>query len=223
MQAFYGDAISARLSRTPENFLIAQGAVLCRSGFQRYRGAELNLPDFSGLVEVYRPPEEVLADSFLASLNGKCVLDDHPTNDWVSSSNARFYCAGHCQNIRRGPNLPNGDVTVVGDLVITDQGLIDKIASGKRELSVGYTYELKPDSDGSYTMSDLIANHVAVVESGRAGSARILDHDLQAAGRACSCPRELARLAPSDDVKGINFAAAAKRFLGRNIMEVRNR
>ncbi len=47
-----------------------------------------------------------------------------------------------------------------------DESLINKIANGKRELSVGYTYELKPNGDGSYTMHDLVANHIAVCESG---------------------------------------------------------
>jgi hypothetical protein len=219
MQSYFGNQISTRLSTTPEGFLIAQGAVLCRSGFQTYRGVELNLSDFNGQVEVYRPPEEVLAPAFLASLEGKCVTDSHPTQ-FVDSSNARWVCSGHCQHVRQGPALANGDVTVIGDLVVTDENLIRKIANGQRELSVGYEYKLRENEDGDFEMRDLVANHIACVETGRAGSARILDHDLQAAGRACSCPRELARIADRDDVAEINFVAAARRFLGKNIMEV---
>jgi hypothetical protein len=223
MQAYFGNAISERLSSTPEGFLIAQGARLCRSGWQRYLPSELQLPG-SEIVEVYRPREEVLADSFLASLEGKCVLDEHPRNDWVSSANARFYCAGHCQNIRKGPALENGDVTVIGDVIVTDEALIHKIENGKRALSVGYTYRLTPSSDGTYAMRDLVANHVSVVESGRAGSEiKIMDHALEAPAVTCCCPRELARIADRDEVKEINFAASARRFLGRNIMEARNR
>jgi hypothetical protein len=222
MQGYFGNQISARLSSTPEGFLICQGAKLCRSGFQTYRASELNLPD-SDLVEVYRPPEEVLAPAFLASLEGKCLLDNHPTNDWVSSSNARFYCAGHCQNIRKGPALANGDVTVVGDLIVTDESLVQKIANGKRELSVGYTYRITANDDGTYEMRDLIANHVSVVDSGRAGSEiKIMDHALEQ-GRPCHCPRQLSRLVACDDdaeLKAINFAASARRFLGRNVLDV---
>jgi uncharacterized protein len=223
MQAYFGDAISARLSRTPEGFLVAQQARLCRSGWQTYHPSELKLGG-SEMIEVYRPRSEVLADSFLASLEGKCVVDEHPRNDWVNSQNARWFCCGHCSNIRKGPDLENGDATVIGDLVITDESLINKIASGKRELSVGYEYRMLPRDDGSYEMRDLVANHIALVEHARAGEQiRILDHALEAPEVTCSCPRELARLVPPDEVREIDFGAATRRFLGRNIMEVRNR
>jgi uncharacterized protein len=222
VQAYFGDQISTRLSTTPEGFLVAQGARLCRSGWQQYYPSELHLPG-SELIDVYRPPEEVLAPAFLASLEGKCTVDEHPRQDWINSQNSRFYCCGHAQNIRQGPALSNGDVTVIGDLVVMDESLIRKIEQGKRELSVGYTYEIKPNGDGTYSMSDLVANHVAVVPTGRAGrEIRILDHALDK-GRPCHCPRELARVADRDEVREVNFASAAKRFLGRNIMEVRNR
>jgi hypothetical protein len=222
MQGYFGDAISTRLSTTPEGFLVAQQARLCRSGWQTYRPSELNLPG-SDLVEVYRPPEEVLAPAFLASLEGKCLTDAHPTQ-FVDSSNARWVCCGHCQNVRVAPEtLNDGDRIIVGDLIVMDESLIRKIENGKRELSVGYEYRLTPNGDGTYSMSDLVANHISLVDQGRAGSAiRILDHALEQ-GRPCHCPRELARVADRDDVAEVNFEAAAKRFLGKNIMEVRNR
>lgn len=222
MQGYFGDAISARLSSTPEGFLICQGAKLCRSGWQRYHGSELGL-NTDGSVNVFRPPEEVLSPAFLASLEGKCVCDSHP-NHFVDSSNARWYCCGHVQNVRKGPALPNGDVTVLGDLIVTDESLIRKIEQGRRELSVGYAYQLSRDHDGTFEMRDLIANHLACVEKARAGSEiRILDHAPQQQGRPCHCSRELARVADRDEVQEINFAASARRFLGKNIMEVRNR
>jgi len=215
-QAFLGNVISERLSTTPEGFLVAQGARLCRSGFQKYYARELGNAG-SELVNVYRPPEEVLAPSFLASLEGKCLTDSHPDR-FVDTSNSRWHCCGHVQNVRQGPPLPNGDITIIGDLVVFDESLIQKIANGKRELSVGYAYQIATDDDGNFEMRNLVANHIACVESGRAGpEIRILDHDLKEnSGRACSCPRELERLAPADEVKAINFAASTRRFLGRN-------
>jgi hypothetical protein len=69
-------------------------------------------------------------------------------------------------------------------------------------------------------MSDLVANHIAVVPTGRAGrDIRILDHALEQ-GRPCHCPRELARVADRDDLAEINFAAATRRFLGRTVLDV---
>ena len=225
MQGYFGDSISTRLSMTPEGFLVAQGARLCRSGWQFYRPSELGLSD-SGPIEVYRPVDEVTAESFLASLNGKCVTDDHP-GAFVDSTNASFLCRGHVQNVRVAPELVDGDVCIVGDLIATDEHLVNKIANGKRELSVGYTYQVTPNGDGTYTMHDLIANHVSVVTQGRAGSEiKIMDH-----APSCHCSKELPRLARvaddeveclvSDaDIREINFGAAARRFLGKNIVEV---
>ena len=169
MRAYFGDKISERLSSTPEGFLVAQGAPLCRSGWQMYHPSELKIPG-SEAINVYRPPSEVTAPSFLASLEGKCIVDDHPRNDWVSSKNARWYCAGHVQNVRKGPALANGDITIIGDLVVTDESLIRKIEDGKRGLSVGYDYHLTANDNGTLEMRDMVANHIACVERGRAGS-----------------------------------------------------
>lgn len=223
LQAFYGNSISTRLSSTPEGFLVAQGARVARSGWQMYRPSELKLPGCD-LVEVFRPPSEVCADTFIASLNGKCICDGHPGQDWVSAENARFYCAGHLQNPREGTPLANGDRVVVGDLVVTEENLIRKIENGTRELSVGYQYELVPRGDGTYEQRDLVANHIAVVPTGRGGQQiRILDHALRAPARTACCPQELARIAGRDEdiaIAEINFAAAARRFLGQNVLNV---
>jgi hypothetical protein len=227
VRAYFGDKISERLSSTPEGFLVAQGAPLCRSGWQMYHPSELKIPG-SEAINVYRPPSEVTAPSFLASLEGKCIVDDHPRNDWVSSKNARWYCAGHVQNVRKGPALANGDITIIGDLVVTDESLIRKIEDGKRGLSVGYDYHLTANDNGTLEMRDMVANHIACVERGRAGSDfRILDHAMEAPAVTCTCPRELARVASLDEdakvdaeIGEINFAAETRRFLGKNIMEV---
>jgi len=218
---YYGEAISPRLATTPEGFLIAQGARLCRSGWQRYRRSELQAGAGPEVIWVFRPPEEVRASTFIGSLEGKCVIDDH--RDWISAENARWFCAGHVQNIREGDPV-DGDVCIIGDLFVTDESLIRKIEQGKRELSVGYTYDLVTRDDGVFEMRNLVANHIAVVDTGRAGhEVRILDHALQE-GHAFRCPREIARLTARDErfvIKEVNFATAARRFLGKNPMEVK--
>ena len=211
-QAYFGTQISPHQHLTPEGYLVAQGVKLARSGWQTYYASELDLPG-SELVSVFRPPEEVLARSFLASLRGKELCDGHPST-FVNSHNSRWLCGcGHVENIRQGPDLPDGNVTVVGDVFVKDEALIQKIRAGMtKELSVGYEYRLIRGSDGRYEMADLRANHVAVVGQARGG------HQLQiedsCSVRCCS---------NQDDTAVINFAMAARRYLGRNVLVVGGR
>jgi hypothetical protein len=198
---FYGSQISDHIAETPEGFLICYDAPLCRTATkvpQRYKGTELGLRT-NDLVEVYREPEEVLSNRFIASLNGKPITDAHPSQ-FLNSENAKWHQKGHVHNVKPGPRLPDGEQTIVGDLVITDEALIQKIKSGVRELSVGYNCEYRENGDGTFTQKNLAANHVAVVESGRAGAhVRILD----------------AQKAPEQD-----FVDMARQYHGKNINEV---
>ena len=174
---YWGSQISEHMSHTPEGFLVCHDAPLCRTATktpQRYRGTELGLHT-DKLVDVFRDSKEVLTKSFLASLNGKPITDNHP-KEFLTSENARWLTLGHVQNVRIGPKLSDGETCVVGDLVITDEDLIRKIKDGVRELSVGYKCRYRDNRDGSFSQTNLEANHIAVVASGRAGKdIRILD------------------------------------------------
>lgn len=194
MQAsFYADRISDHLGETPEGYLICLGARLARSGYQSYRGSELGLAT-DDVIECYRPPSEVLDKTFVASLNGKPVCQGHP-GTFLSKANATWFTKGTVTNPRAGSTLDNGDEVVEADLVITDAQLIETIRSGAvRQLSVGYDFQLVETEDG-FEQHKLRANHVAVVERGRAGpDVKILD--------AAYYPP--------------NFGEMVSRFLGRN-------
>jgi hypothetical protein len=174
---FYASRLSDHISATPEGFLVCRDAVLCRTATrvpQRYRGSELGLRT-DDIVNVYRSPEEVLSEEFLASLEGKSVTDTHP-GTFLDADNASWYTKGHVQHVKRGPRLPDGEQSVIGNLVVTDSALIEKIKSGVRELSVGYQCEYVPNGNGTFSQTKLRGNHVAVVPDGRAGKhVRILD------------------------------------------------
>jgi hypothetical protein len=149
---------------------------------------------------VYRSPEEVLSKKFLASLEGKPVTDSHP-DQFLNSENANWYLRGHVQNVRKGDQLPDGEQAVIGDLVVTDAGLIAKIRNGLRELSVGYGCKYVDNKDGTFSQTRLEANHIAIVDSGRAGKhVRIRDNAVPSG---------------ADD-----FYSATQQYLGRNINEV---
>lgn len=197
--AYFGTALTEHIGETPEGFLLCRSARLCRSGPQQYRGSELGL-DTDDMVTVRRPTSEVLDPAHLASLEGKPICDGHPPQ-FVTPTNAGWYGRGHVQNVREGEVLSSGERVVVGDLVVTDSGLIDKIKNGVRELSVGYEYVLAEGSDGEFVMRNLRANHIAIVANGRAGSQiRIVD----------SAPEE-------------SLEAVAAQYLGRDPVKVRTR
>jgi hypothetical protein len=77
--------------------------------------------------------------------------------------------------------LPNGDKSIVADLVIYDDNLISKILDGGlRELSAGYDCEYIERQDGTTEQTNIRVNHVALVPSGRCGTAcRVHDHKEQ--------------------------------------------
>jgi hypothetical protein len=183
MQFFVGDRISQHMARLKDGSLLCQSVPLCRTGTQMYRATELAslggiLPEgynTDDMIPVYRPREEVMSTKTMASLEGVPCTDDHPPQ-FINPMNYSTWQSGHVQNIREGPRTPEGEYTVVGDMIIRDGGLADKVErSLKREVSVGYTCTY--DWDGKrFIQRDIIANHVACVKVARGGSSlQIMD------------------------------------------------
>lgn len=153
------------MTETPEGFLICQAVPICRTGTQKYLPSEIGEKG-NGLVDVYRDEAEVFRPAAVASFEGKPVVDDHPPQE-VNPSNFAAYTKGTVQNVRRGTG-EDAD-KLVCDLIIYDAGLIHKIKHGKREVSCGYDCKYIDNGDGTYTQADIIGNHVAIVDNGRAG------------------------------------------------------
>ena len=183
MQFFLGDRISQHMARLKDGALLCQSVPLCRTGVQMYRATELAtaggiLPDgmsTNDMVPVFRPASEVLSRRTMASLEGVPCTDDHPPQ-FLSPMNYSTYQMGHIQNIRPGPRTPDGESTVVGDILIRDAGLSDKVERKlKREVSVGYSCTY--DWDGKqFIQRNIVANHCAVVRQARGGqSLAIMD------------------------------------------------
>lgn len=165
MKAFYGARLSPHMTETPEGFLICHKVPICRTGTQKYLPNEIGEKG-SGLVEVYRNEDEVFKPAAMASFEGKPVTDDHPPKE-VTPDNFGAYTKGVVQNVRKGTG--EDEDHVICDLVIYDAGLIHKIQHGKREVSCGYDCKYVDNGDGTFTQADIIGNHVAIVDSGRAG------------------------------------------------------
>lgn len=169
MQRFLDSATVSGFKKTQEGYLVAD-ALTARTGIQAYAGYEVGRPDLQ-VVNVYRPAEEVFSKDSLQSYSHVPVTDDHPTVA-VDSANWKDLAKGEVSTdvLRDGERLRI-------PLVLKDQAIIDKVESGKRELSVGYSCTL--DWAGGTTPDGLTydavqreirANHVAVVKKGRAGS-----------------------------------------------------
>ena len=181
MLSYYGYTISPNQLETGEGFLICRNVPVARIGEQDYLGTEIGL-DREEIVKVKRPAEEVFSDAALASFEGKPVTNNHPPV-LLDPENVGMYEMGHIQNVRQGRGEWDG--YVVGDLHIHDRQLIEDIRNGKRQVSCGYECEYTDNGDGTYTQSNIRGNHVAVVESGRAGNkAAIMDSNIKKAEKA---------------------------------------
>lgn len=167
MRAYYGNRFSANMTKTPEGYLICHNVPIARIGWQDYLPQDLpqdmGAPD-AGIVKVYRPPEEVFAPATIASFEGKPVTDNHPPID-VDACNYAAYTKGTASNIRCDAQ----NEYLLADLIIHDATLIAEIYAGKREISCGYDCVYAVAEDGTYQQTNIIGNHIAVVQRGRAG------------------------------------------------------
>jgi hypothetical protein len=160
------DGAATRVSR--DGYMVGR-AKIARSGIQIYSGASVGRPEMDE-VRVYRPEEEVFADSAMASLAHRPITVDHP-EDFVTSRNWRDLAVGNTG----GRVVRDGDYVAL-DLALMDQDAIDAMRSGKRELSVGYSCTLeftagktKDGAEYDAIQRDIRGNHLALVDKARAG------------------------------------------------------
>lgn len=173
---FYAPAQLGRSRKiTPEGYLLCEGVPIARLGTQVYSAEELHnpdpnatqlVPDSDGRIVVERRAEEVFSDESMASFEGKDVTIEHPNQNltpdtWSNES------VGHMQNIRRGTGIE--DDLLVADLLIKAPDAIAYINRELPEVSCGYNSEYKQAGPGRAIQRNIIGNHLALVERGRAG------------------------------------------------------
>lgn len=59
---------------------------------------------------------------------------------------------------------------LIGDLLITDKKTIEDVENGKIEISLGYDTDYQQLEKGKVTQSNIVINHIALVEKGRNGN-----------------------------------------------------
>lgn len=138
---------------------------IARTGTQVYR-------DGAREVIEYRDAAEVFAVEAMASFERADVTWDHPDDFVDTDTRAHARIVGHL-----GSTITRADDLLVADLVITDADAIQAITSGERtQISAGYSADVEyvagtTASGERYDarQTNIRANHVALVERGRAG------------------------------------------------------
>lgn len=170
---FAPERLSARQSVTPEGFLLCEAVPIARIGTLLYDESELVNEDgplieggAGGLVTIERNADEVFRAETIASFEGKPVTLAHP-EDFVNPSNWRELSMGITQNVRRGEGVESD--LMLADLLITDAQAIEDVRNGLRQVSCGYDAEYEQLAVGRGRQTNIVGNHVALVERGRCG------------------------------------------------------
>lgn len=165
------DTVALSDARTTADGYLVADAKIARTGIQTYSGTEMGRPDLAA-VRVWRPADEVFHGDAMASMAHRPVTLEHP-DEAITAVNWRRHSVGQT----------GGDVVRDGDfvrvpLVLMDQGAIEAVRLGKRQLSVGYAAEIDwtpgVTADGqSYdaVQRQIRGNHLAIVDQARAGPA----------------------------------------------------
>lgn len=175
MKFFTTSKLSENIHETPEGYLVCTGVPVARTGEMIYAAEETPLEAGSdGTVVINRDADEVFRPETMSSFEGKPVTILHPT-DFVSPTNWGALAKGVMQNVRRGEGDQSNDL--IADLLITDSMAINLVKSGLREVSCGYEATYEQTEKGRGVQIDIIGNHLALVDKGRAGSSyAINDH-----------------------------------------------
>jgi len=146
-----------------------------RSGSQVYSAGSLGLTDVKAdtPVTVMRDEADVFDEDSVNSFRTDPKKDGK--NISVTADNSAELQVGVLEG------LPTReDTKLTGTLVIARQDAIDMIEDGTQELSAGYTCDVEmvdgENGETLYYQRNIRANHIAIVDKGRAGSAvRIAD------------------------------------------------
>lgn len=164
-------------SRRTEDGFLAGNVRVARTGIQVYRGWEVGRPDMQE-VRVYRPEREVFHKDAMHSFSHRPVTLDHP-DEMVTAKNWKQYAIGQTGD----EVLRDGEFLRV-PMVLMDAAAISAVEGGKRQLSMGYTCDLKwqdgvtPQGEKYDAVQTAIrGNHLAVVGAARGGAQLRIDGD----------------------------------------------
>ncbi|MEJ5025955.1 DUF2213 domain-containing protein [Brucella anthropi] len=176
MVRFNDRATVSDFQEQPDGRLTVYASVARGGNVQVYGGRELGRPDLD-IVRVYRPEDAVFDPKSAKTFAHKFVTLGHPAGQAVFDTDAVGWIGDEI--------MREGDAIRV-PMVIAHKNALDAIKSGTRELSVGYSSEIEwksgvtPSGDRyDAKMSDIIVDHVAIVQTARGGpSLRLGDSNM---------------------------------------------
>jgi hypothetical protein len=152
-------------------FLYCKNSILGNIGIQKYLGKEIGLKDEDSekVIEMVRDEESVFNEVSMSSFEGKPITLFHPKGK-VNSKNYKKFIVGSIKDVKRDKE------NLASDIVLYDDYTIDKVQKGElKDLSLGYRAKVIQMADGRYKQTDIVINHLAIVEDGRAINAQIMD------------------------------------------------
>lgn len=171
----FNDTVTLDGSRRTEDGFLTGNVRVARTGIQIYRGYEVGKPDMQE-VRVYRPESEVFKRDALHSFAHRPVTIDHPS-EMVNASNWKKYAVG-----QTGDDVLRDGNFVRVPMVLMDAAAIKAVEDGKKQLSMGYTCDLKwgdgvtPEGEKYDAMQvEIRGNHLAVVGAARGGDQLRID------------------------------------------------
>lgn len=163
------EQIGPKREKTPNGNLVCREVPIARVGWMIYGPGEtpIEVDPETGYARVYRGEDELFDPKTVGSFMGVAVTEKHPEDDVDPSNWDRLSRGFSTTNVRRG----DGDDSdcLIADLVITRQDLIDAVEAGLREVSCGYSADYKQTDVGVGIQTNIIGNHIALVEKGRCG------------------------------------------------------
>jgi hypothetical protein len=168
------EQLGPKMSLLPNGSLLCRDVPIARVGWMIYGPGEVPIsPGPSGVAYVERTADELFSEATIGSFMAAAVVDGHPTNANgevidVDTHNWKQLAKGFSVgNVRRGTG-DQADV-LLSDLIISDEKLIKDVRAGKREVSAGYDADYKRTGPGMGRQTNIIGNHIALVEKGRCG------------------------------------------------------
>lgn len=165
---FASEQIGLKRYKTPEGFLFCEDVPIARIGEMIYGPGEvpIQVSPMDNMIRVSRDAQALFKLETLLSFQGKDITNDHPPDD-VVPANWKSHTVGHIMNPRQGEGQ-DSDV-LLADFMIKDPQAIADVLAGKVEVSCGYDAEYHQTEPGVGYQSNIIGNHVALVERGRCG------------------------------------------------------
>jgi hypothetical protein len=173
----FSDKITMDAVRRTADGYLATTARVARTGIQVYSGAEVGKPELKS-VKVFRPEAEVFNKDAMGSFAHRPVTRDHPSV-MITADNWATHAKGWT-----GDEVARDGEMIRVPMLLADASIIADVEAGTRELSMGYTCDLKweegtaPNGEKyDAVQTNIRANHLAVVAAARGGPALRIGDD----------------------------------------------